>query len=79
MTANPLPESNPLRHGGIDSANYLLREGRATEADALAYVDVWNSVPRFSGVAYVEKRMLYNRIAREQVETPQIEIRAFPE
>ena len=77
MTANPLPESNPLRHCNMDGANYLLREGRATEADALAYADVWNSVPRFSGVAYVEKRRLYSRIARQQVETPQIEIRAF--
>jgi hypothetical protein len=77
MTANPLPESNPLRHCNMDGANYLLREGRATEADALAYAEVWNSVPRFSGVAYVETQELYSRIARKPVPTPQIDIRPF--
>lgn len=77
MNANPMPETNPLCHCNMDGANYLLREGRATESDALAYVEVWNSVPRFSGVAYVELRPLYSRIARQSVPTPQIDIRPF--
>lgn len=62
-------------HLNIDGMNYMLREGRATEADAEAYATAWNGVPRFSGVAYVEKRMIYSRIARQQVETPQLDIR----
>ncbi len=32
----------PLKHCNLDDANYLLRMGRASKANAEAYVAMWN-------------------------------------
>ena len=57
----------------FDQANYMLRQGRATLADAQAFCAVWNRV-KVSTEAHALEKVEYVHEARMELRVPRIVI-----
>lgn len=69
----PMREDNPLRCTSIDTANFKLKEGHASKADAEEYVKSWNECGKHLGIAWLHE---YTRpLATITLTVPEIRLR----